>query len=340
MKKIIYRVPYFHFNVMFLHTLIGILIGIFVLHPITMVVYWFEFNPSDISFDLLADVFVNRMKHSFHSNMLPMSIIFAAMGGFFGFISGLYSRTLKMKKTLREKNDQLIELDNIKSNFLRLISHEIRTPLHGIVGFVSLLKNMDTTSEHRNIVDMLDTSVTRLENFSLTALKITELKTNVRKIKNDKINLLEEVRWELSKHREKIDQKKVSVTISPGLNEGQTFAYADADLFSTCIDLILSNAMQFCKKNISIDGWEDTAIASTILEIRDDGNWLSAQEEKNVFELLGSNTTHLVGYNGLDFPLVKIICEAHNGKVEIGNTTDGGDTVKLYFPITKINLRA
>ncbi|MDD2306790.1 MAG: HAMP domain-containing sensor histidine kinase [Prolixibacteraceae bacterium] len=335
MKEITYRVPYFHFNVMLLHILIGILIAIFVLHPITMVVYWFEFNPSDISFDLFADVFVARIKHSFHSSMLPMSIIFAVMGGFFGFVSGLYSRTLKIKRTLHEKNDQLIELDNIKSNFLRLISHEIRTPLHGIVGFVSLLKNMDTTSELRRIVDMLEASVTRLENFSLTALKITELRTNAKKIKNDKINLLEEVRWLLSKHSEKIDQKQVTVTISSGLNDGQTFAYADAALFSTCIDLILSNALQFCKKNISIDGWEDTSISSAILEIRDDGNWFSAQEEKNVFELLGSGTTHLVGFNGLDFPLIKLICEAQKGKVEIGTTTDGGDTVKLYFPYYK-----
>lgn len=334
MRKITYSVPYFHFNVMLLHTLIGILIAIFVLHPITMIVYWFEFNPSDISFDLFIDVFMMRVKHSFHSDMLPMSIIFALIGGFFGFISGLYARMLRLKKILSEKNGQLIELDNIKSNFLHLISHEIRTPLNGIVGFVSILKNMDTTRELRHIVDMLETSVTRLENFSLTALKITELRTNTKKIKNVKINLREEVRWILSRHSEKIVKKQVTVTISPGLNEGQTFAYADAALFSTCIDHILSNALHFCKKNISIDGWEDSVISRTILEIKDDGTWFSAQKEKNVFELLGSSTT-LVGFNGLDFPLIKLICEAHNGKIEIGNTTDGGDTVKLYFPYFK-----
>ena len=335
MRKYIFPNPDLHFNIMLIHSLIGILIGILVLHPITMVVYWFEFNPSDISFSLFADVFVTRVKHSFHSNMLPMSIIFAAVGGFFGFISGLYSRTLKIKKSLREKNDQLIELDNIKSNFLRLISHEIRTPLNGIMGFVSLLKNMDTTSDLKRIVELLDESATRLEDFSLTALKITELRTNVKQIKNDKINLLEEVRWILSKYNEKIVQKQVTVTFSSGLNEGQAYARVDADLFGTCIDHILANALQFCKKDITIDGWEDTTKSYTILEIKDDGNWFSAQKEKNVFELLGSSTTHLVGFNGLDFPLIKLICEAHKGKIEIGNTPDGGDIVRLYFPYYK-----
>lgn len=243
MEKNTYRVPYFHFNVMLLHTLIGILIAIFVLHPITMVVYWFEFNPSDISFDLFVEVFMMRVKHSFHSSMLPMSLIFAVMGGLFGFISVLYSKALKLKKILKDKNDQLIELDNIKSNFLHLISHKIRTPLHGIIGFVRILKNMDTISELKRIVELLDASVTRLENFSLTALKITELRTNTKKINNDKINLFKEVRWILSRHSEKIVQKHVTFTISSGLNEGQAYARVDADLFGTCIDHILANAM-------------------------------------------------------------------------------------------------
>ena len=167
MKKIIDKTPDFHFNIILIHSLIGILIGIFVFHPITMIIYWFEFNPSDISFDLLVEVFVARVKHSFHSSMLPMSLIFASIGGFFGFISGLYSRTLRLKKILSEKNDQLIELDIIKSNFLHLISHEIRTPLHGIIGFVSILKNMDTSSELKRIVELLDTSVTYLNEMSV-----------------------------------------------------------------------------------------------------------------------------------------------------------------------------
>jgi len=332
MKKITSRISGFRSNIILIHTLIGIFIGIFVLHPITMVVYWFEFNPSDISFGLLVEVFMARFKHSFHQEMWPMSLIFALVGSLFGFISGLYSRALKVRKALSEQNEQLIELDHIKSNFLQLISHEIRTPLHGIVGFVSLLKSMGTTNEVSNMVEMLDGSVTRLENFSLTALKITELRTKGGKINSDKINLLEEVRWILSKHNEKIIRKQVSVNFSPGLNEAQTYVYADTDLFGACIDLVLANAIQFCKENITIDGWEDSDKSCTILEISDDGKWFSSLAGKNIFNLLGSNTTNLVGFNGLDFPLIKLICEAHKGKIEIGNTTDGGDTVKLYFP--------
>jgi len=339
MKKKATDITGLHFNIILIHTLIGAIISIFVFHPITMVVYWFEFNPSTISFDSLADVFMMRVKHSFHSSMLPMSIIFALIGGFFGFISGLYSRSLRLKKILSENHEELIELDNIKSNFLHLISHEIRTPLNGIVGFVSIIKNMDTSSELKHIVDMLDASVTRLENFSLTALKITELRTKDTRLNKDRLNLLEEVRFRLSKYNEKILQRQIAVNFSLRLNEGQTFVFADAGLFDTCMDHILANTLQFCKKKISIDGWEDSTKSYTILEIGNDGKGLSGLAEKNVFNLLGSNTTRLVGFNGLDFPLIKLICEAHKGKIEFGNSTDGGAAIRLYFPIVN-NLKS
>ncbi len=338
MKKIATDITGLHFNMILIHTVIGALISIFVFHPITMVVYWFEFNSSTISFDLLADVFMMRVKHSFHSSMLPMSIVFALIGGFFGFISGLYSRSLKLKRILHEKHEELVELDNIKSNFLHLIGHEIRTPLHGIVGSVSIIKNMDTSSELKHIVDMLDASVARLENFSLTALKITELRTKDARLNKDRLNLLEEVRFKLSKYNEEILQRQIAVNFSFRLNEAQTFVCANADLFGTCMDHIFANTLQFCKKQISIDGWEDTAKSYTVLEIGNDGKGFSGLAEKNVFTLLGSNTT-LVGCNGLDFPLIKLICEAHKGKIEIGNSTDGGAAIRLYFPIVN-NLKS
>ena len=332
MKKIATDLAGLHFNLILIHTLIGALISIFVFHPITMVVYWFEFNPTDISFGLLVDVFMMRVKHSFHSSMLPMSLIFALIGGIFGFISGLYSRSLRLKKILHEKHEELIELDNIKSNFLNLISHEIRTPLHGIVGFTSVLKGMKTSNELSRVVNLLDLCVLRLENFSLAALKITELRTKSVKLKKEKINLLEELRFRLSKFKDKIAENQIAISLSYRLSEGQTFVYADADLFGTCIDHILANTLQFCEKNISVDGWEDSAKSYTILQIGNDGEGFSSLTEDTAFNLLGSNTTNLVGINGLDFPLIKLICEAHKGKIEIGNSTDGGAAIRLYFP--------
>lgn len=302
------------------------------LHPLIMVIYWFEFNLSDVSVDLIGDVFINRVKHSFSPDMLPMSLIFAFVGGLFGIVFLLYSRVLKLRKKLHDQNKQFIELDNIKSNFLHLISHEIRTPLNGIIGFVEILKKKSVTGEQGHIIDMLEASVIRLENVSCTALKITELRSGVVCLKKAEINVLEELRSRIYKYNKKIIQRQILIRFSPGLYKGQTFVYADACLFGTCVDHIIESALQFCEKNITIDGWEDSTALCTILEISYDWKGFHRLLEKNSFNLFGGSAIQSDNFTGLSFSLIKLICEAHEGKIEIHSSTDGGASVKLYFP--------
>ena len=62
------------------------------------------------------------------------------------FVAALFLRTRRLKRTLEEREGQLVvarekaeESDMLKSAFLANMSHEIRTPLNAIVGFSSLM---------------------------------------------------------------------------------------------------------------------------------------------------------------------------------------------------------
>jgi len=46
-------------------------------------------------------------------------------------------------KNLVEANEQLRQLDQVKSNFISLVSHELRTPLTAIKGFIVTLFHYD-----------------------------------------------------------------------------------------------------------------------------------------------------------------------------------------------------
>lgn len=74
---------------------------------------------------------------------------------------------------LNEANKELAELDAVKGEFLRMLSHEIRTPLNGIKGSLQLLKLRIENEELIQLINILDSSVDRLENFSYSALLIT-----------------------------------------------------------------------------------------------------------------------------------------------------------------------
>ena len=80
-------------------------------------------------------------------------------------------RTLELEKA----NTKLMRLDEAKINFLRIISHEIRTPLNGIKGFATFLKMQNESEKLIKFFDLMEKSVTRLENFSKLAMNITQL---------------------------------------------------------------------------------------------------------------------------------------------------------------------
>ena len=103
-------------------------------------------------------------------------------------------RTAELKKSnekLAIANEELIELDKVKMEFLNIISHEIRTPLNGIIGPIELIKNELKDSKLTKLIEILDSSVSRLEKFTLTALAITELKAGIRIDSTKKINFNE-----------------------------------------------------------------------------------------------------------------------------------------------------
>lgn len=97
-----------------MHTLIGILAGYFLLHPITMVIYWFEISNSGVTLKNVLAAFAERFMHAFYLHMMPMSLIFIVIGGVFGLSSGLYFRKIRNQgQRIQIQQNQLKE--SIKS---------------------------------------------------------------------------------------------------------------------------------------------------------------------------------------------------------------------------------
>jgi len=78
-----------------IHTLAGAVIGILVLHPLTKIVYWFEFR-HDLAAgnESLWRFLVSRLDSAFVLEMLPMSLIFALIGGGIGLAFAIYHLAL------------------------------------------------------------------------------------------------------------------------------------------------------------------------------------------------------------------------------------------------------
>ncbi|BCG63420.1 MAG: hypothetical protein methR_P1130 [Methyloprofundus sp.] len=101
------------------HILIGALLSVILLHPITKAVYWFEFNES-LQLSTYKDIWTflfDRFTDSFRQEMIVMSLVFALLGGGIGTIFAMYhlslvrshQRVYQLEKELAEDLPTLIK---------------------------------------------------------------------------------------------------------------------------------------------------------------------------------------------------------------------------------------
>lgn len=159
------------------HTVIGILAGYFLLHPITMVIYWFEISFSPITFKSTIDAFAERFMHAFYLHMMPMSLVFIIIGGIFGLTSGFYFRKIrKQGQEILVKQNQLTESirsmlqngENENVEFKRSFRYDYRIGhpeknlediiMHSVAGFMNakggiLILGVDTDGRVKGLAD-------------------------------------------------------------------------------------------------------------------------------------------------------------------------------------------
>jgi len=230
---------------------------------------------------------------------------------------------------LKEAHVKLLELDQAKCEFLRLISHEIRTPLNGILGPVQLIKDRIGSENIESLLNILDDSVSRLEKFSYNALLITRLRTKKDKIFKTKLALKKIINDCLEELSGDIHEKQIRPDLRNIPND--VHVEGEYELLKICLVNILNNAVRFSPENgvIKIKVFErDT---ETICEITNDGPRFSKEILSKPFELFSLNEQNFNGRLGMGLYTSKLIMDAHSGTIVAGNTKKGEAMIKLSF---------
>ncbi len=92
-----------------LHSFIGLLTGYFIIHPVSMAIYWFEENNVAFSIIQVKKIISESLVHSFSLHMMPMSVAYSILGIIVGLVSGLYYTSIKKKNLLLYGKKQLLQ---------------------------------------------------------------------------------------------------------------------------------------------------------------------------------------------------------------------------------------
>lgn len=246
-------------------------------------------------------------------------------------------------KSLKEAQKELLDIDKVKENFLRIINHEIRTPLNGIIGFQGLIMENMKDEKLLNYLEMMQESVRRLEKFSMDALLITHLKAGAYKLEIGLYNIGFLIEQILEHYVSKIKMENIQVR----MEIQETYIYTDAKLFQYTIRNLIENAIYHSPSNhcINIKGKK---MPGNYYQIRilDNGKGFPHGILKNKYRLF-INEEFTDNRPGLSLFTISLIMRYLKGKMHLTNSLKGGASavIKLkslqdhsYYDFPKNNL--
>lgn len=233
-----------------------------------------------------------------------------------------------LNSQLQAANQELVNLDKAKAEFLHIIAHEIRTPLNGIKGSIDIIKELNMDNSFGSLFSILEESVTRLERFAILALKITQLRTGKYELDLQPIACVQLIDRVLNKHELEINRKSIQVIKNI---DSQLKIMADWELLTQCIHSIIDNAIKFSPQDgkIFIDAEEREN--HIIISLKDEGPGFSQKALDHLFKLFSPGEKHINENEGIDLAMAKMIMDVHSGEIMVNNYEKGA-LVTLMFP--------
>ncbi len=251
----------------------------------------------------------------------------------------------QLLEDLQRSNEQLVELDRLKSDFLANMSHELRTPLNSIIGFSRvILKGIDgplTEMQEQDLSTIYNSGqhLLNLINDILDQAKIAAGKMDMQIDYFDLKPVIDGVR-SIGIGLVKDKPIEITVHLEPGLPK----AYGDEFRMRQVLLNLVSNAAKFTDEgSITINAYRTGDLHSGVdmlaIDVVDTGMGIANKDLPLLFEAfrqVDSSLTKTHGGTGLGLPIAKSLMEMQGGTILVESTVNVGSTFSIRIPSAPI----
>ncbi|MEY3049036.1 MAG: hypothetical protein RL365_1074 [Bacteroidota bacterium] len=226
-------------------------------------------------------------------------------------------------------------LAEVKTDFINNMTHELKTPISTISLSAEMMMRLpEITSEQvHKYAGIIFKENKRLEHQVERVLNIAKLDKDQVILNKDRFDvneLLDEVKVNFELHHL---EKGGIINIKP--NATDHIIQADAVHLTNVIYNLLENAIKYCESipNIRIQTRNDKN--GIWIEIEDNGIGIKKENLSLIFDKfyrVPTGNLHNVKGFGLGLYYVKLIVDAHGGKVNVKSSPGKGTTFSLFFP--------
>ena len=247
----------------------------------------------------------------------------------------LYHQILEANRRLLESNQQLAELDRLKSEFLQSVNHELRTPLTVIVGYLEVLRQGTPLDENgERAVNVSIEQARKLDAMIKDLLDFSEPHEHVRAVLIEPVELEPLLAGYVRGRRPGVvlGLREISLEAEPQLPA----ARCDRRSLTRVLDELVDNAVKFTLPGTRIvvraARHPDPSRSEVVIEVEDDGPGIAPERVATLFQAFrqgDGSTTREAGGLGLGLALASRLCDAMEGRLEVDSEPGRGSTFRV-----------
>jgi hypothetical protein len=241
-----------------------------------------------------------------------------------------------LSNELKKANARLLQLDQMKDDFISTVSHELKTPITSIRSFSQILhKNTKISDEKRNeflqIIMMESDRITRLVNQVLDMSKMETTQSIDLSQTYSSQQLLDEVCSSLLPLFE-----ERQVRLEKQYDEKALMVNCQPDTLKQVFINLISNALKFLdhpESKVTVVCHRQAA--NIRIEIQDNGPGIAEIDQARIFEkfIQGKQLNNKPQGTGLGLTISKKIVDLHHGTISVESSKGAGAKFIVILPL-------
>jgi signal transduction histidine kinase len=250
----------------------------------------------------------------------------------------LDQRVAERTQELEKANEQLQDLDRLKTTFVALVSHELRTPLNAILGYADMLEQGvygELSEQQLEASRRIITNVHRLSTIFTELLDIAQIQAGAISLRPEHFSPSELVLHMQSTAALEAEAKSLafSAHIAADLPE---LLYGDRRRVEQILTHLVNNSIKFTERGsieVQLYRTDDRYCA---IEVTDTGPGIAEDAQAFVFEPFrqaDDSPTRAHGGTGLGLSIAKQLATMMGGDIKLHSELGRGSTFSVILPL-------
>lgn len=230
--------------------------------------------------------------------------------------------------TFNYMKNRLVEIENMRREFLANVSHDLKTPLTSINGFIeAMIDGVVEPEDYDESLKIVQDETSRLMKLTNDILQLSKIQSGALKLSRDYLLVKDILESIINSTAMGVKDKEVSIELNCS---SELKVYADRDRLKQILINLISNAIKYSYEKVHIKLDIDIMDGFVEFRIKDNGIGIDHDKLNLIFEKfyrVDKSRYSKTGGTGLGLSIVKNLIELHGGSISANSETGKGTEI-------------